>query len=446
MRVTYLARKNKTLLNEMDAYTSTCEISEKEHYHLEKLKKSLHSCATISLYKENHEHKVTYLSSATCDNRFCFICNFLRQKRIRRKFWRYFQQNETLVVVKNLKSGKQKVVTNYQFANKFKAYPYSFIENVKYDLMHLTLTVPHYKETGFCGEYYYYETLIKKFNFLRKKEDWLYWVYGGEFGVETAMKESGLHIHIHALLFVRKGTQNRNHLHKVILKHWNASTVNPDNPRKEFEDWHIKQIMKGNKKLNELEARSLHPQGSTFLNLETIFTWNETKTEKVRASNWSEEAMILAVMETVSYHFEPHCWDKKERGFNIPLMVETMPHVHNKRLFNRFGCLLGEKPLGINYQDASDELKDVEELLVDEETGEVIPEYEYIITNPIYVNHFEDQDFDPQFTKQAFDKGTKLNCSGTYQAVDLMSQLVQMKHGKQVFKQGDKQKTEKNEN
>ena len=416
----------------MDEYTAQNKITDEQHVFIEKLKKSIENCAAISLYKENHNHDITYIGSSTCTNRFCFICNWHRKKMVRRKFINYFTDNEHLYLLFNKKTKKEKVVTKYQWEHKYQ-FDEKFIHTakVRYGLMHLTLTVPHTAEHGFCGTQYYYEELIQKFNFLRKKKEWLSWVYGGEFGVETEMKKSGLHIHIHALLMVRLGDASRNKLRRWLTITWNSMTVNPYFWRTEILKYQYPAFKKGNPLLTDEDIAALDPKGATMITLDNIFVWDENHIEKLRQETWNKPQMIKAVLETIKYHFEPHVWDKKEGGFNIPLMVDTMPHVHNKRLFNRFGCLLGEKPLSLTYQDPTQELEEVEELLVDEETGELINEFEYMILHPMFVQHFEDQQYKPVITPTVKRRAKKLDVSGTHQAVDVMSQLVQIKHGQQ---------------
>ena len=50
-------------------------------------------------------------------------------------------------------------------------------DNVKYDLMHLTLTVPHNSD-GWRGKKFYFKEIIQAFNQMRKTEEWNALVFG----------------------------------------------------------------------------------------------------------------------------------------------------------------------------------------------------------------------------------------------------------------------------
>jgi hypothetical protein len=178
---------------------------------------------------------------------------------------------------------------------------------------------------------------------------------------------------------VAKGIQNRNMLHLNILRIWNRLTVDKSNERKEFNNNHIVAIKKGNKLITEEHIRKLNPQGATLIGLECVYTLNHGI--KTRSQEWGSDAMIKAVMETISYHFKPKLFNCGDKTYDIETIVEMLPKVYKKVLYRKFGCLHGEKSLNVKDDSL---LEDYEETadVVDEETGEVLQTH-YFITHPL---------------------------------------------------------------
>jgi hypothetical protein len=268
---------------------------------------------------------------------------------------------------------------------------------------------------------------------MRKDEEWLSLVLGGEYGVETTMTANGLNIHIHALLLVRTVNQSRNKLHKVILLKWNKLTVNTNSQRKEFTQYHKEEILKGNKSLlTEADVLSMNPSGSTNIGLETIFSYQNGV--KVRATEWNSDEMIKAIMETISYHFEPHAFDKSVKEINIPLLLDILPKVRNKRLYDKFGILYNEKRLNIKSKNEADQLeKDLYETLemkVNEDTGELINDKKYFILNPSHVCHDKEKDNNIFLSKKGQKNRKYLQSHSTGEAINEMSDLVMRTHKK----------------
>ncbi len=194
----------------------------------------------------------------------------------------------------------------------------------------------------------------------------------------------GLHIHIHALLFVRRVRQSRNLLHREILLEWNKLTENTRSERTEFTSAHRAAIKKGNTHITDTDIDRMKPKGATFISLETIYTLDKRTGEKIRGGNeFNSDAMRKAVMETISYHFEPLAFEKEDKTIDIELLVELLPKLRNTKLYQKFGCLDGEKSLNVSENGVSvvEDLKEVIEagIIVNEETGEIMPEHEYFI-------------------------------------------------------------------
>lgn len=405
--------------------------------HLFKLTRSASQCANFSLYsKEINTREVTYIASGTCNHKCCNICNWHRQKFLRRKFIKFFNENPTLYKIAT--NGGIKYVTKTQYHEKYEKNGKGLLmEEAPYDLMHLTLTVPHYAGSGFRGDLYYYSKIIELFNWLRKDKEWLNMVFGGEFGVETEREDNGLHIHIHSLLLVRRFRQNRNALHAFVIEKWNRLTVNEYSTRKEFTKQDRESIKKSNRTLiDDVFINRMNPKGATIIGLETIYAVDDNG-RKVRNIEFGSEAMIFAVLETISYHFEPHAFDKENGRINIELLADLLPHVYKKILYKKFGCLHGEKSLNIAAEiDPEDMLQNMREAAAvecDEETGEIIAEREFYVLNPATVYHDGSADNKIILSKNAIKNSKPLNVQGSGDAVRKMSEMI-MQH----YKRGNK--------
>jgi len=436
--ISSLKRKSLKIADQIKKYATDKKLEDKNFEHMDRLYKNLINCSTFSLYSLDKESEdITYYSSHTCDNKNCPICNYNRQKRIRRKYYKWFDTNKEIVRVANIKTHKEKVITLTQFESKYKNNnKYIHVANEQYDVMHLTLTVPHYKETGFNGNKYYYDEIAKLYWNMRRESFWNDLVYGGEYGIETTNTDNGLNIHIHSLIFVKRFTQSRNILHKEILQYWNKHTVNSQNLRTSFTDNVKASIKKSNKLIDDEYISTLNPMGGTLLTLETIFSWNKDRTEKVRAKEFGSDEMLYAVMEAISYHFEPEAFDKESGEYDLDLLCEILPVIYRKMLYKKFGCLHGEKALNINFntklEEMTDDLKESSDIEnkdsifdVDKETGEMKEVRRFFICNPAYIYHFgERDDLKICLSKKARDKIKYLTSQNVFSAIDYMVQAV----------------------
>ena len=453
-RVSSLKRKNFDLTKQIKPLFNNRDITPEQGIYLQKLSRNLNLCSSHSLYREHlSNNAVEYIGSHTCDHKLCFVCNSMRQKRIRRKYLNFFDTNHTLNILRNNKSNSERAFTKSVYDKMLSdgdvPSKHTFVKEVGYDLMHLTLTVPHYEGSGFRGYEYYYDDIIRLFNFLRKKKQWNYFVYGGEYGIETTKGKNGLNIHIHALLMVRQEKQNRNKLHKYILQQWNRMTFNPYNPRDGFSDEVNFKIRKSNKLLTYNDVSKLNPKGSTIITLENIYNLDD-KGNKERVSgndlvgsDFGSDAMMSAVMETISYHFEPQCFDKKEGEYDIELMLNIMPVLQGKPLYRKFGCLHREQSLNIKISTAERIQEDFSESGSQEVINPVsfIPaereEYTFFVSNPACVYHIESEALKPVFSRSS--KRTYLN-----DPPDTISALTEMTYMfvDSVFRDSAKKKSQ----
>ncbi len=425
---TFLKRKNLDLHKEMNAYILENDLQEKQIERLKKLSTSLVACAALSIYRENCESgEIALIHSNRCNSKLCFICNYSRQKTVRRKYMRWFKENRYVVELAEKTTGKRSYTTQARIAAK-KQGNKTVLGNLEYDLMHLTLTVPHTAENGYNGDHYYFVTIEEKYHRMRKElAEWSYFVLGGEYGIEIEKKSSGNHIHIHSLLLVRQVIQSRNSLHKAILFYWNRVTVNKFSERTSFSQIQIDAIRKGNKKLTHDDVLQLNPAGATLIGLETIFSF-DAKGQKVRATEWGSQEMMIAVMETISYHFEPHAFNKTTKKFDLPMLADISTKIHNVKLYAKFGCLYGEKSLNVSDDTKIEEEYAEAAQFVDESTGEISLRDKYYLINPAYVHHIPEKDYRIVFGNEALRKGEVLNVETTGQAIAVLGERMKMQY------------------
>lgn len=346
------------------------------------LVRSLNGCSSNTVMAFGLKDKIEYITSFTCNHKLCNICNWIRQKAIRRKYLNWFTENQYFIQLsKQTNNNLEYIYTTQYQLNKYEKKGFK-IENskIEYDLMTLTLTVPHTALEGWRGKKFYFRELKDAYALMRKSDEWNNLVYGGEYGIENTRNENGYHIHIHSLLFVKKMRKNRDILHRIILRLWNKYTIDIKANRTEFNENSIKRIKLGNKLIYDNWIENvLNPQGATLVSLETIFYIKAGK--KRHVYNYNKDTMLRAVMETISYHFKPKMFIEKDGFYDIKSMAEILPQIENLPLYWKFGILHGEKKLNIKDNSLLDDY-DETSVLVDEETGEVI-QRKFFVADPV---------------------------------------------------------------
>ena len=375
-RLSYLKRQNMKLATEIQRYMKKNTPIQGVEL-LDGLVRNLKSCSNFTLYGQTGQN-IRLLTAITCNHKLCCVCNWNRQKKIRRKYFRWFENNKTLCKIgtENCTTYCTHAQLNDYLNKGFKLYT----DKIEYDLMHLTLTVPH-SATGWRGQKIYFSEIMKAYNDMRHYDEWKNLVYGGEYGVETTKNESGYHTHIHSLVFVKKGTQNRNLLHLNVLQMWNKLTVDSNAERNYFDDTQRVALKKGNKLLTDREIDRLNPKGATLIGLKCLYTTQNGI--KTYTKEWGSEAMMKGVMETISYHFKPQLFQLSEHTLDVESIVDMLPKVYGKILYRKFGVLHGEKSLNVKDNSLVSDFEETTEDY-DEETGEVF-DTQYFITNPLNV-------------------------------------------------------------
>jgi len=406
-----LKRKNLTLSQQIKDFMIDLE-PEKKLY-MKKLTKKLSACAGLSLYAEQPGGTVG-ITGHLCGDKLCFVCNSQRSRVTRRKYRTWFENNPTLFEV-TANNGRSKVITGFQYRKNFEGQHY---QPVNYDVMHFTLTVPHTSEHGYQGKELYYDEFTYCMTELRRLKFWKDNVLGGEYGFETERKANGAHIHVHGLMFVRAGMQNRNHIHRDLLMNWNRLTVDKCNPRKIFTDIDISGILKGNKLLTITDVTEMDPQGATIINLETLYTKNPETGKKERVKDFTDKGFMRGVMEAIKYHFESAFFDKKENQFDLQMIADIKPLIHGKALYKKFGCLVGETALNISENIATEYAEAAEDF--NPETGEII-QREFFLVNPALM--YADKD-NITWSRAALHRRRPVKATSTSQAVRVLAGLI----------------------
>ncbi len=358
--MTRAVKQNRLNYKELHEYLEANDVDDDSMAYLMDFRYAINNCCRHALFREHLVNGAKeFIGAHTCKNKLCAVCNAKRAKDLRRKYRLFFDKNPDLLQ--------------------------------HFDFFHLTLTVPHNEAGGFRGKQWYADELMREFNFMRKKKVWKELVYAGEFGIEVTKNEKGLHIHIHSMLLVYKGLQNRNRLHRFILQAWNRQTAG-SGIRQKFSAGDKEALLRSNKLLTPYDINQLDPSGATFIGLESLylkshepkpgFHYSERAgffKRYVKPSD-STETFLSGIMECLKYHFQPMAL-KEDGSLNFSLICEILPAIKGKPLYRKFGAFHSgtknahpdAKLLNINSKP-EDFAKEAKEIL--EETGEAE------ITNP----------------------------------------------------------------
>lgn len=351
---------------------------------------NLYKCGSHTLIRENAD-KTTYIGAHTCKHKLCPICNSERKKQLRRKYLRFFEKNVLEVKIKGEKELKSHNIRE------------------SYDFQHLTLTLPH-PDGKFAGSEIYIDSLVSKFNFLRKQEYWKENVAAGEYAVEFTRGKNGYHIHLHALLLVKKGVSSRNDLYEWLFTAWNWITRDQTKEKTELTEKRkegIKQSFsfkkneirnkfiqnmndsekvwidseelnrhideKFNKWMDENVFSVLDARGATMIGLENLYFWKKNEDGKLYKYHINQttepELIVKGVMECLKYHFSPITFQDDNGKNNIALIVDLLPVIYKLRLYSKFGAFYGVKELNLTENDIDIALEEVKESEIEDTEG-----------------------------------------------------------------------------
>ena len=375
VRISRKAKQKEVMYQQINEYLVLNSLPIDQLQFLTNLRYSISNCCHHTLFREFEDGTKEFIGAHTCKHRLCPVCNGQRSKKTRKVYRKFFEADPELMN--------------------------------RYDFMHLTLTVPH-NGNGWRGKEWYAEELIREFNYMRKKPFWKAQVYAGEFGIEVTKNAQGLHIHIHALLLVYKARQNRNYLHRDILKAWNRQTKG-SNRRRKLRDEEIQAILKGNSLFADSDVHELFPSGSTFIGLESLYLQSKDKKPGYhwceRSGAWKkyvtpadgQQVFMAGIMECIKYHFEPMAM-KKDGQFDFDLICEILPAIKGKPLYRKFGAFHAStknahpnaRMLSLSFKEEDTITELAEELeehgreeITHPETGETVPRegYRYFLTS-----------------------------------------------------------------
>ena len=375
-----LKKQNNMVHYDCEKYLYNKRMTEQTRY-IASLYNHVGKCGNAVLLK-NTPDGLEYVTARRCKDRLCAICNHERKVALRRKYVQWFNGNP---VIYETPEGK--------FLTKEQGGAVLGWE-CEYNLMAITLTVPH-SNGEYKGQRIYYRQLIEDFNLLRKRGWWKSNVFGGEFGVEATLfhEKRGLHIHIHALLLVRKFEGNRNWLHRNILIGWNKITSG-SGCYNEMTAARRAAIKKGNSTITDADIDTLTTSGATLVEVENIYLkkkingqWCKVYPVQDFRNDQYKESLIMSILETISYHFKPKMFDVGDGHYNIPLIAKIYSATKGRQLYAKFGIFQKEKSLNLDSMSVSEELEEANnaaEGLSDVEGGHETNRTSigYAITNP----------------------------------------------------------------
>lgn len=359
--------------------------------YLEQYQKRLITCCSNALYRRlNNSRACSLISAQTCNHRLCNVCNMLRSRKLRRK-WRDFLTDTIQDVPIKYKQAHFFDIPDQDYEPEFAGFNkkgkaiYKKPKDIyftsgadllkRFDLMHLTLTVPH-SDGLWNGKTYYAQELLQKFNFMRKADWWTEYIFGGEYTVETTRTGNGLHIHIHALLFVDKRLyRSRNFLSEKILRTWNRLTIDqtvevdtgkPKHERYLLDEKRRQGIATGYSFLEEDALNNLlldlDKRGSTMIGLKSLFFQiKHNELHKYSANRVFEqdgkmfayshgrhtESVLKGIVECLKYHFEPCVLELPTGELDMDMVRAILPNIYQQRLYGKFGGMYGVKRLNV---------------------------------------------------------------------------------------------------
>lgn len=259
-------------------------------------------------------------------------------------------------------------VWNYKKSKLIRGLWYRFLQKTRvhehFQPMHLMLTVPH-KDGVWQGKKFYAREFIEKFNLMRKYPEWNKYMHGGEYGIEVTRKgASGLHIHMHCLVFQRHQF-SRDEVNEWIRAKWNDLTGADVTW---YETLYVHRKDASGKYIMEEGADGIPVLDKTGLwtDENNNYTFEENGPNgKIRGKRkkfyldksepWfnaltPDEQLkhyCDGVMECIKYHFKTDCFKDKNGQWDVDLMKDVLQYSRKLRMYSKFGAFYREKSL--NY-------------------------------------------------------------------------------------------------
>lgn len=279
-------------------------------------------------------------------------------------------------------------VWNYKKSKLIRGLWYRFLQETKihehYQPMHLMLTVPH-KNGEWKGKAFYAREFIAAFNTLRKFPGWKRCMYGGEYGIEVTRKgSSGLHIHLHSLVFQHKQPSRLNKswsigprdlVNRYVRMMWRKLTGAQVtwyetlyvNRKDESGKYIMEETAEGIPFLDKSgsyvdEAGQAHVIDTSLIRgkrkkfyLDEREPWFHALTAEEKLKHYCD-----GVMECIKYHFKTDCFKGKAGTWDVELMREVLQHSRYLRMYSKYGAFYREQRL--NYSRLEKAAAGIEDL------------------------------------------------------------------------------------
>jgi len=264
-------------------------------------------------------------------------------------------------------------VWNYKKSKLIRGLWFRYLQETKiheqYQPMHLMLTVPH-KNGEWKGKRFYAREFIERFNKLRKFPGWKRCIYGGEYGIEVTRKgNSGLHIHMHCLVFQHKHPSKkfgrigqRDLVNRYVRMMWRRLTGAEItwyetlyvHRKDESGKFMMEETAEGVPFLDksgsyEDESGNAHVIDSQLIRgkrkkfyLDDSDPWFGALPAEEKLKHYCD-----GVLECIKYHFKTDCFKGKAGTWDVELMREVLQHSRYLRMYSKFGAFYREAKL--NY-------------------------------------------------------------------------------------------------
>jgi len=258
------------------------------------------------------------LSTLYSKHRFCHVWNYRKSQIIRKAYKDYLMETE---IYKD------------------------------YRPMHLVLTVPH-PEGKYNDQEFYMKSMNEAFAKLRKTENWLQYIEGGEYGFEIKKSQqgNGLHIHVHSLCFIKKDNSKLiNFIREELSMEWKALT----GANGVFLEtlYYYKRNSQGKKIIRRTEGNKVY--------FEKCY-WHK---------GWNVQECVSAILEVIKYHFKFDSLLNKDGTYDIDTIKVILNNSRGQRFYSRFGFIYKEPKLSFNKLNVS--LEEVEPSDIDTSEDEI---------------------------------------------------------------------------
>lgn len=227
-----------------------------------------------------------------------------------------------------------------------------------FDVIHLVLTVPH-KDGLYKGKRYYAGDIIRNFNLMRKNKKFLKYIHGGEYGVEhTYTEKNGFHIHLHCLVFQKKGfkvNEVREDLQKIWAKLTGGGRLWYETlyvyQKDENDNW----VMNYKEQVVEYDEIANHTEYETIRYRKKFRLGEQYKWFRGLPEDEKLNMYLFGILECIKYHFKGEVFSSKEKKYDPNYIEEVLNNYKGLRMYAKFGAFYREERL--NYTQKTKDAK-----------------------------------------------------------------------------------------